>query len=99
MSIFSWIFLGLIAGYIASRAVNERGDAVFFDVVLVISGAIYGGFLFTWMGAAGVTEFHLKKMFVEVVAMFTVLVACQAIFVRRPSAPDRESTIKRRPSR
>ena len=99
MSIFSWIFLGLIAGYITSRAVNERGDAVFIDVGLVISGAIYGGFLFTWMGAAGVSEFHLERMFVEVVAVFTVLVACQAIFVRRQSLPDRESTSRRRPSR
>jgi uncharacterized membrane protein YeaQ/YmgE (transglycosylase-associated protein family) len=99
MPIFSWIFLGLIAGYIASRVVNERGDAVFIDVGLVISGAIYGGFLFTWMGAAGVSEFHLEEMFVEVAAVFTVLVACQVMFVRRPSGPDRESTIKRRPER
>jgi len=88
MSIFSWIFLGLIAGYIASRALNERGDAVFFDVMLVISGAIYGGFLFTWMSAAGVTGFHLNKMFVEVVVICALLVVCGAMFVRRPSAPD-----------
>lgn len=85
MSIFPWIFLGLIAGYLASRTVSKPGDAV----ILVIAGAVYGGFFFTWMGAAGVTEFHLNKMFVEVVVMFAVLVVCQAMVVRRPSAPDR----------
>lgn len=81
MSILPWIFLGLIAGYLASRTVSKPGDAV----ILVIAGAVYGGFFFTWMGAAGVTEFHLNKMFVEVVVMFAVLVVCQAMVVRRPS--------------
>ena len=89
MSIFPWIFLGLIAGYIASRTVNKPGDAVFLDIALVIAGAVYGGFFFTWMGAAGVTGFHLDKMFVEVVVMCAVLVVCHATFVRRPSAADR----------
>ena len=50
MTIFPWIFLGLIAGYLASRTVSKPGDAV----ILVIAGAVYGGFFFTWMGAAGV---------------------------------------------
>jgi uncharacterized membrane protein YeaQ/YmgE (transglycosylase-associated protein family) len=89
MSIFPWIFLGSIAGYIASRTVSKPGDAAFLAIALVIAGAVYGGFFFTWMGAAGVTGFHLNKMFVEVVVMFAVLVVCQAMFVRRRSAPDR----------
>jgi len=88
MSIFPWIVFGLIAGYIASRTVNKPGDSVFLDIALVIAGAVYGGFFFTWMGAAGVTESHLNKMLVDVVVVSAILVVCQAMFVRRPSAPD-----------
>ena len=89
MSIFAWIFLGLIAGYIVSRIVNKPGDAVFLDIALVLGGAVYGGFVFTWLGAAGVTEFHLDKMFLEVIVIFAILVVSHATFIRRPSAPDR----------
>jgi uncharacterized membrane protein YeaQ/YmgE (transglycosylase-associated protein family) len=89
VSIFPWIFLGLIAGYIGGRTVNKPGEAVLLDVALVIVGAIYGGFIFTWMGAAGVTGFNLYRMFVEVVGVFATLMVCQAMFGRRRSAPDR----------
>ena len=89
MSIFPWIFLGLIAGYIGGRTVNKPGEAVLLDVALVIVGAVYGGFIFTWMGAAGVTGFNLYRMFVEVVGVFATLMVCQAMFGRRRSAPDR----------
>ena len=89
MSIFPWIFLGLVAGYVVGRAVNEPGEAVFLDVALVIAGAIYGGFVFTWMVAAGLTEFNLYKMFVEVVSVFASLVVCQVRFGPRLSARDR----------
>lgn len=94
MSILPWIFLGLIAGYIASKTVRKPGDAIFLDIAFVIAGAVYGGFFFSWMGLAGVTEFHLKKMLVEVVVVFAILVVCQTMLVRRPSAPDRGGRTK-----
>ena len=56
MSIIGWIILGLIAGFIASKMVNKQGEGVILDIVLGIVGAIVGGFIFTWLGAAGVTD-------------------------------------------
>ena len=46
MSIFAWIILGLISGFIASRIVNHSGQGMLLDVVLGVVGAVVGGFLF-----------------------------------------------------
>ena len=40
MSLFVWILLGLIAGFIASHLVNHRGEGMVLDVLLGIVGAI-----------------------------------------------------------
>jgi uncharacterized membrane protein YeaQ/YmgE (transglycosylase-associated protein family) len=39
MSVLAWIVLGLVAGFIASKIVNSRGEGLFLDVVLGIVGA------------------------------------------------------------
>ena len=39
MSIFAWIVLGLIAGWIGSKIVNRRGEGFFLDIVLGVVGA------------------------------------------------------------
>lgn len=83
MSIFPWIYLGLLAGYIASKLVNENGESVFLGVALVLTGAIYGGFLFTWLSAAGVTGFNLHGMFMELVGVVAVVAVYHARFIRQ----------------
>jgi uncharacterized membrane protein YeaQ/YmgE (transglycosylase-associated protein family) len=79
MSIVGWIILGLIAGYIASKIVNKQGEGFFLDIVLGIIGAIVGGWLFAFFGAAGVSGFNLYSMFVAVVGAVIVLVGYHAI--------------------
>ena len=83
MSIIGWIILGLIAGFIGSKIVNKTGQGFFLDIVLGIFGAIVGGFIFTAVGATGVTGFNLYSMFVAVVGAIVVLVLYRAIFGRR----------------
>ena len=46
MSLFVWILLGLVAGFIASHIVNHRGEGIVLDVLLGIVGAIVGIGLF-----------------------------------------------------
>jgi F0F1-type ATP synthase assembly protein I len=46
MSIIAWIILGLIAGFVASKLVNRRGEGVILDVLLGIVGSVVGGWLF-----------------------------------------------------
>ena len=83
MSIIGWIILGLISGFIASKIVNRTGEGFFLDIALGIVGAIVGGFIFTAVGATGVTGFNLYSMFVAVIGAIVVLVLYHALFNRR----------------
>ena len=83
MSIIGWLVLGLIAGFIASKVVNKTGEGVFLDIVLGIIGAVVGGFLFTQLGATGVTGSNLYSMFVAVIGAIVVLVLYHAVIGRR----------------
>jgi uncharacterized membrane protein YeaQ/YmgE (transglycosylase-associated protein family) len=79
MSIIAWIVLGLIAGFIASKIVNKRGDGAFLDIILGIVGAVVGGWLFRTFGAAGVDGLNLYSLLVAVVGAVVVLVGYHAI--------------------
>jgi uncharacterized membrane protein YeaQ/YmgE (transglycosylase-associated protein family) len=79
MSIFAWIILGLVAGFIGSKIVNKRGDGLVLDLVLGIVGAIAGGWLFNTFGASGVTGLNLYSLMVAVVGAVVVLVVYHAI--------------------
>ena len=73
MSVLAWIILGLIAGFIASKIVNSSGQGLLVDIVLGIVGAVVGGYLFTAIGATGVTGFNLYSIFVSIVGACVVL--------------------------
>ncbi len=79
MGFISWIILGLIAGFIASKIVNRTGSGFIIDIVLGIIGAIVGGFLFHLFGGAGVTGLNLYSLLVAIVGAVVVLVAYHAI--------------------
>lgn len=82
MSILGWVILGLIAGFIANKIVNRKGQGVVLDVVLGIIGAVVGGSLFTTLGAAGVTGFNIYSMLVAVIGAIIVLVLYHAVMRR-----------------
>jgi len=86
MGILSWIVVGLIAGFIASKIVNKSGEGMIRDIILVIIGAFVGGWIFSMMGAAGVNGFNLYSIFVAVIGAIIVLVAYHAIFGQRATA-------------
>jgi uncharacterized membrane protein YeaQ/YmgE (transglycosylase-associated protein family) len=73
MGIFSWIILGLIAGFIASKIVDRQGSGLWLDIALGIIGALVGGFLFSFFGSTGVTGLDLWSMIVAVVGSIVVL--------------------------
>jgi uncharacterized membrane protein YeaQ/YmgE (transglycosylase-associated protein family) len=83
MSIIAWIILGLIAGFIASKIVNKQGEGFFLDIVLGIVGAVVGGFIFSAVGASGVTGFNLYSLVVAVIGAIVVLVLYHAVAGRR----------------
>jgi uncharacterized membrane protein YeaQ/YmgE (transglycosylase-associated protein family) len=79
MSILTWIVLGLLAGFIASKIVNKHGEGVFFDIVLGIVGSVVGGILFGVFGAGGVSGFNPHSLIVAVVGAIAVLLAYHAV--------------------
>jgi uncharacterized membrane protein YeaQ/YmgE (transglycosylase-associated protein family) len=73
MSFLTWIVLGLIAGFVASKIVNNKGEGIFLDVVLGIVGAVVGGWCFDKFGAAGVSGLNIYSILVAVVGSVIVL--------------------------
>lgn len=73
MPILAWIVLGLLAGFIASLIVNQRGSGILLDIVLGIIGAIIGGWLFSLFGARQVTGLDLYSLIVAVIGAVIVL--------------------------
>ena len=83
MGLLAIIVLGLIAGWIASHTVDNRGRGVILDIVLGIVGAVVGGWIFSALGARPIMGFGLYSLFVAVVGAVVVLVAYHAIAGRR----------------
>ncbi len=79
MSILAWIVLGLVAGFIGSKIVNKSGEGFFLDIILGVVGAVVGGWVFSLVGASGVTGLNIYSLIVAVIGAIVVLVAYHAI--------------------
>jgi uncharacterized membrane protein YeaQ/YmgE (transglycosylase-associated protein family) len=82
MSFLAWVVLGLIAGFIGSNIVNKTGEGFFLDIVFGIVGAVTGGWLFHFFGAAGVNGLNLYSLFVAILGSVIFLVVYHALFRR-----------------
>jgi uncharacterized membrane protein YeaQ/YmgE (transglycosylase-associated protein family) len=83
MGIFSWIVLGLIAGFIGSKIVDREGQGFWLNIALGIVGALVGGFLFDLFGASGVTGLNIYSMIVAIVGSVAVLLIYNSVTGRR----------------
>jgi uncharacterized membrane protein YeaQ/YmgE (transglycosylase-associated protein family) len=83
MSFVAWLVLGLVAGFIASKLVNSRGQGMMLDILLGVVGAFAGGWLFHIFGARGVSGLNLSSLLVAVVGSVALLVLYHAVTRRR----------------
>lgn len=67
-----WIVLGGIAGWIATAITKADGGLVK-NIILGIVGGIAGGWLFSLIGASGVTGFNVWSLLVAVVGAVIVI--------------------------
>jgi uncharacterized membrane protein YeaQ/YmgE (transglycosylase-associated protein family) len=81
--ILSWLVVGLIAGFLASRVMGGGGYGLIGDIVVGLVGAFIGGFLFGQF-ATGTTAF-VGSIVVAFVG------ACLLIWLVRMIAPSRAS--------
>ena len=79
MSLFAWMVLGLLAGFIASHLVNHRGEGMVLEVLLGIVGAIVGGWLAHLLGYAGVTTLNVYSLIVATLGAVVFLLVYHAI--------------------
>ena len=52
MELLSWLFVGLIAGWLTGKIMRGAGYGVIADIVLGILGAFTGGQIMHWLGYA-----------------------------------------------
>ena len=83
MSILGWIVLGLISGFIASKAVRGRGAGCLADIVLGLIGSVVGGWLFAYFGHHDPMRFNLVSMVIAIIGAVIVLLIWHAITDRR----------------
>ena len=79
MSLLSWIVLGLIAGFIASKIVNKEGSGVLLDILLGVIGSIVGGWVFVMLGGTGTSGLNFHSLIVAVIGAIAVLLGYHAI--------------------
>jgi len=75
MAVLSWILLGLVAGFIAGKLLNRRGELWAMDFVLGILGAVIGGWVFRAISTTGVTSFNLWSLLAALVGSLALLIA------------------------
>jgi uncharacterized membrane protein YeaQ/YmgE (transglycosylase-associated protein family) len=51
--ILSWMFLGLIAGWLAGKIARGRGFGCITDIILGLIGGVLGGWIFSRLGIVG----------------------------------------------
>jgi uncharacterized membrane protein YeaQ/YmgE (transglycosylase-associated protein family) len=80
MNIISWLVLGLIAGFIASKLINKSGEGIIFDIILGIVGAFIGGYIVRALGiGGGVNGLNIPSLVVAVLGAVVFLVVYHAI--------------------
>src|SRR3954471_22396231 len=80
MNIISWLVLGGIAGFIASKLINKTGEGIVLDIILGIVGAVIGGWIVRAMGiGGGVNGMNIPSLLTAVLGAVIFLVIYHTI--------------------
>ena len=82
MSIFAWIIVGLIAGFLARLVLpgEEPGPGgIIGDLIAGIVGALVGGYVFRAMGLGTVTGINLGSIIIAFIGAVIFLLVWRAI--------------------
>jgi uncharacterized membrane protein YeaQ/YmgE (transglycosylase-associated protein family) len=75
MGIFSWIFLGLIAGALAKFIMPGRDPGGIFVTILIgIAGGVLGGLLGSFIGLGRIESFDLGGIFIATIGAIILLI-------------------------
>jgi uncharacterized membrane protein YeaQ/YmgE (transglycosylase-associated protein family) len=85
--LISWIIVGLLAGFIASRLVRGRGMGCLLDVVVGVVGAFIGGFLVSLFVSPGTSFGFLGSLVVAILGAVVLLGIVRLVTPGRPRRP------------
>jgi len=74
MNLVCWLAVGLVAGLVAGKFVNQRGDDPKMAIGLAALGAAVCGFIFAYFSTVGVNEFNTRSLWGALVGAAVVLV-------------------------
>ncbi|HEX4056079.1 MAG TPA: GlsB/YeaQ/YmgE family stress response membrane protein [Tepidisphaeraceae bacterium] len=75
LGVVGWIVLGLIAGFIASKVVDLRGDDPRTGLCVGAIGALVGGWLYSLFSGHAVTTFNpISLLFAAMASVVALLV-------------------------
>jgi uncharacterized membrane protein YeaQ/YmgE (transglycosylase-associated protein family) len=77
MGIFSWIIIGLLAGWLAAK-VTESPHGLLRNLSVGLVGSLIGGFLFTKLGLQVVPDFW-GELITAVIGAIVLLFVSQAV--------------------
>ena len=83
MSILSWIILGLIVGFIASRLIGAGGYGLIGDIVVGILGAMLGCWLATQFLGLDVTGINVTSIIIGVAGAVVLILLYRALMPGR----------------
>ena len=82
MSIIVWIIIGGLAGWIANMIMKTDGSLVK-NIVTGIVGALIGGFVMSFFGAAGFTGFNLCSFLVALIGSIILIAVINLLTGKR----------------
>jgi len=83
MGILSWIILGSLAGWLASKMMNtNKSMGAFANIFVGVIGAMIGGFIMNFFNKAGVYKLNLYSLFVALLGSIILLAIVKAVSKR-----------------
>ena len=77
MGVFSWIIIGLLAGWLAAK-ITESPHGLLRNLIVGLVGSLIGGFLFTKLGLQVVPDFW-GELITAVIGAIMLLFVLQAV--------------------
>ena len=87
MGLFSWLLMGLLAGWIGGLITGRRGQGCITTIAIGIIGAFIGGALARAAGHEPINGFSLRSVLVAAMGSAILLFLFQAIEGRRRPPP------------
>lgn len=78
MNILAWIIIGIAAGWIAEQ-VTKSSMGILMNLVVGVVGAFVGGFIFSLLGADGVSGFSIWSLIVATVGAIVLVLIVNAV--------------------